>query len=138
MYKICFSFTFDQELVAIVSWDNNVDEKFAPVVKTLIKVERTEGSDSRRKRSAEISEVDLTQTKTTFRLAELGWGSRLSLQVRLGDQVGPQTEEVEVFSEKVRADYLSPLTDIQVSAVLTTYHYFIARPIFGLHLELPI
>ena len=137
MYKIFCSFSFDQELVAIVSWDNNVDEKFAPVVKTLIKVERTEGSDSRRKRSAEISEVDLTQTKTTFRLAELGWGSRLSLQVRLGDQVGPQTEEVEVFSETVRADYLSPLTDIQVS-VLTTYHYFIARPIFGLHLELPI
>ena len=137
MYKIFCSFSFDQELVAIVSWDNNVDEKFAPVVKTLIKVERTEGSDSRRKRSAEISEVDLTQTKTTFRLAELGWGSRLSLQVRLGDQVGPQTEEVEVFSETVRADYLSPLTDIQVS-LLTTYHYFIARPIFGLHLELPI
>ena len=106
-------------MLATLSWDNNVEEKFAPVVKTIISAEtgRT-GSESRVKRSEESRVVDLTQTTTVFRLAELGWGSRVSLQVILGDITGPQSEQVEVFSEEVKERYLSPLTDLQVSTIL--------------------
>ena len=105
--------------MAIISWDNQVDEKFAPVVKTVITVGRTEGSESREKRSLEMEtdsrEVDLTLTQTAFRLTELGWGSTVALQVVLGDQAGSPTEEMVVFTEKVRGLYLTPPTNVQVS-----------------------
>ena len=106
-------------MLATLSWDNNVEEKFAPVVKTIISAETGRNrSESRVKRSEESRVVDLTQTTTVFRLAELGWGSRVSLQVILGDITGPQSEQVEVFSEEVKERYLSPLTDLQVSTIL--------------------
>ena len=106
-------------MLATLSWDNNVEEKFAPVVKTIISAEIGRNrSESRVKRSEESRSVDLTQTTTVFRLAELGWGSRVSLQVILGDITGPQSEQVEVFSEEVKERYLSPLTDLQVSTIL--------------------
>ena len=107
-------------MVATISWDNKVDEKFARVLKTKIKVLRAEGSESRRKRSVESREVDLSQTRITFPLTELGWGSRVSLQVVLGDQAGPETEELVVFTEEIRGLYLAPLTDIQVSVMSDT------------------
>ena len=108
--------------MAIVSWDNNIEEKFAPVLKTIIKAERRTGTESRQKRSEESRLVDLTQTKTVFRLSELGWGSKVFLQTVLGDIKGPQTEEVEVFSEEAKDRYLSPLTHLQVSLLLR-YQY---------------
>lgn len=114
--------------MAIISWSNMVDEKFAPVVKTLIRVERTEGWESRERRSLEMEtdssrEVDLTLSQTTFRLAELGWGSKVALQVVLGDQTGSPTEEMVVFTEKVKGLYLTPLSDVQVSLLYTQYKY---------------
>ena len=106
--------------MAIISWDNNVEEKFAPAVKTIIRAEKERtGSESRRKRSEESWAVDLSQTRTVLRLSELGWGSRVSLQVVLQDNIpGPMTELMEVFSEEVREGYLSPITDLQVSNIL--------------------
>ena len=111
--------------MAIISWDNKVDEKFAPVVKTRINVERTGGSESREKRSVETDsrEVDLTLSETTFRLSDLGWGSKVTLQVVLGDQAGPPTEEVVVFTEEARGLYITPLTDLQVSLLHSIYQY---------------
>ena len=110
-----FSFSFPEELTATVHWDNQMPELYAEEVKTVVHLHREE-RDGRERRSVstESFELDYSQTQTTLKISTLGWGSSISLQAKVGDVTGDQTERVPVFTEELRTGSLSPVEDVQV------------------------
>ena len=101
--------------MATVHWDNQMPELYAEEVKTVVHLHREE-RDGREKRSVgtESFELDYSQTQTTLTISSLGWGSSISLQAKVGDVTGDQTERVPVFTEELRTGSLSPVEDVQV------------------------